>query len=404
MIKGCEMFEARLVHSKETNEEMKELTIQVFDTCDAVKEQWEMLEKVACCYGFQSFIWISTLLEVFTRDNWVQPAIVLVTDASKTPVMLVPLMVQRKHGIATLQFIDFGLADYNAPLICRDFAASLSNERFSVLWQRIVAEIGAIDAIRLDKIPEHVDSVRNPFLQLACYQQEMSFQAQLVGDFETFTKNRSSSLMANSRAKRRRLAKQGLVQFKIAANSAEIDLFVDTMIKQKSIRNQSIGANDIFQNPAYADFYRIIAHKSGIGGVIHLSALTVDDNVVAVHLGMVFRDRLYWIMPAFDLDRFSSFSPGRLLLLDLLRWACDQKFAIFDFTIGGEKYKLDWAGQTMPVYVHSAAASARGAFHAHSFDAYYRIKGTLRWNYPSVFNVIKSLRVQSRRIKTAIRQ
>jgi CelD/BcsL family acetyltransferase involved in cellulose biosynthesis len=75
----------------------------------------------------------------------------------------------------------------------------------------------------------------------------------------------------------------------------------------------------------------------------------------------------------------SRFGPGRTHLHELLRRAIERGFTHFDFTIGDEPYKLDWADRQLALYDHLAAYTARG------------------WLVASAVN---SLRAAKRRIKT----
>jgi CelD/BcsL family acetyltransferase involved in cellulose biosynthesis len=43
-----------------------------------------------------------------------------------------------------------------------------------------------------------------------------------------------------------------------------------------------------------------------------------------------------------------------------MRYAIEHGFRHFDFTIGDERYKLEWSDRTLVLYDHVAPASARG--------------------------------------------
>src|SRR5687767_7242934 len=100
--------------------------IDVFRHCDDIRDVWLRFQEDACCYGFQSHAWISTLLETVGQSAAIRPAIVRVASPAGEPLMLVPLMVRHRYGMTFLEFIDFGLTDYNAPLIDPGFARTLA--------------------------------------------------------------------------------------------------------------------------------------------------------------------------------------------------------------------------------------------------------------------------------------
>ena len=73
---------------------------------------------------------------------------------------------------------------------------------------------------------------------------------------------------------------------------------------------------------------------------VHISCLSLDHEVIAAHMGYLYKDNFFYILPAYDY-RYKNFSVGNILLLELfqdLKKNCNK----FDFTIGGESYKSKW--------------------------------------------------------------
>jgi CelD/BcsL family acetyltransferase involved in cellulose biosynthesis len=60
---------------------------------------------------------------------------------------------------------------------------------------------------------------------------------------------------------------------------------------------------------------------------------------VAVHLGLLGKDRLSWWFPAYDPD-FGRYSPGLILLLDLINEASSRGIPLVDLGRGEHDYKL----------------------------------------------------------------
>lgn len=53
--------------------------------------------------------------------------------------------------------------------------------------------------------------------------------------------------------------------------------------------------------------------------------------------------------------------PGAVHLHELMRHAIEKQFTMFDFTVGDERYKLDWCDGARPLYDHVSVATWRGA-------------------------------------------
>ena len=47
-------------------------------------------------------------------------------------------------------------------------------------------------------------------------------------------------------------------------------------------------------------------------------------------------------MPTYDKEIYGKYSPGRILLTELINWSISNNYEIFDFTTGVENYKKDW--------------------------------------------------------------
>jgi CelD/BcsL family acetyltransferase involved in cellulose biosynthesis len=63
---------------------------------------------------------------------------------------------------------------------------------------------------------------------------------------------------------------------------------------------------------------------------------------------------------SFEGGEWKRFSPGRLLLEDLLKWNFTNRTSIFDFGIGNESYKIAYADETLRLYQANIAVTIIG--------------------------------------------
>jgi CelD/BcsL family acetyltransferase involved in cellulose biosynthesis len=84
-------------------------------------------------------------------------------------------------------------------------------------------------------------------------------------------------------------------------------------------------------------------------GRVHISALLVGDQIVAAHWGLVCRDRFYYLMPSYEGGEWMKFSPGRLLMEELIEWCFSQGIAEFDLGVGDEPYKAKLVDTVVPL-------------------------------------------------------
>ncbi len=76
---------------------------------------------------------------------------------------------------------------------------------------------------------------------------------------------------------------------------------------------------------------------------------------------------------AYD-PELEKYSPGRLLLENLLEWCFSKRLEIFDFTGGGEAYKLEWANVEVLLFKYELSLTLKGKLFMMASD-YYRKHG-----------------------------
>lgn len=77
-------------------------------------------------------------------------------------------------------------------------------------------------------------------------------------------------------------------------------------------------------------------------GRLVVSTVTVEERLVAAHLGVLHEGTMYYWVPAYDVD-VAKYSPGSLLLEEMLRASHARGDKVFDFLEGFEPYKMFYA-------------------------------------------------------------
>jgi len=147
-------------------------------------------------------------------------------------------------------------------------------------------------------------------------------------------------------------------------------------MRQKARSLARMGVADPFAGPGHADFYRSLATGAATRDVVHVSRLDVGTAPAAINLGLTYRGCYYHLLASYDDGELSRFGPGAAHLHELLHYAIDHGFKVFDFTIGDERYKRDWCDTELRLYDYIAAATWRGALIALPMLAAQRLK---RW-------------------------
>ena len=93
---------------------------------------------------------------------------------------------------------------------------------------------------------------------------------------------------------------------------------------------------------------------SGFAGV--LSVLRVGDRIAAAHFGMRSHYTLHYWFPAFDRE-LGRYSPGLILLLELVRAAAGAGLTRLDLGKGDDRYKRDFCTHEIPVGAGAVSVS-----------------------------------------------
>ena len=131
----------------------------------------------------------------------------------------------------------------------------------------------------------------------------------------------------------------------------------------KSAQYQRTGIPNAFRFPWVSDLLQrlLLTRTPGCAGM--LSALYVEDRVIAVHFGIRSRDVLGWWYPSYD-PAFSQYSPGMILFTKLLQHAAGAGIRRIDLGQGDERYKLSVQTGSFPV--------AEGVLSSRTWDRAFR--------------------------------
>jgi CelD/BcsL family acetyltransferase involved in cellulose biosynthesis len=94
----------------------------------------------------------------------------------------------------------------------------------------------------------------------------------------------------------------------------------------------------MFADPRNVALFRRLRER----GVLQVNSLSAGDKVLAAHFASWHDGRTTWWVPAYD-PEYGKFSPGRLLLEELMKTSFERKDTEFDFLIGAEPYKFMYA-------------------------------------------------------------
>lgn len=157
----------------------------------------------------------------------------------------------------------------------------------------------------------------------------------LPGDWETYLAGIDKKQRHEIRRKMRRAEEAGSpIDWSVTTEPGALDADIETFL---ALMEQD-AEKAAFLTPAMRQHMRNTMRCAFAAGCLQLAFLNIAGKRAAAYLNFHYIDRL-WIYNS-GLDRsFSEYSPGWVLLGDLLKWANENGIREFDFMRGDEEYK-----------------------------------------------------------------
>jgi CelD/BcsL family acetyltransferase involved in cellulose biosynthesis len=344
-----------------------ELSLSIYTRLDDVEDEWRRFQQGAECSAFQSFEWLATWQRhIGARDGTV-PVIVVGRFADSRTAFILPLAIETRRPVRRLCWLGEELCDYNAPLLARDFSQRVSSERFLALWREVLTRLQSdrelrYDWIEFEKMPQTVGVQSNPFVNLGVAPNANNAHiTQLGNDWETFYRaRRSSATRRRDRTKRKHLSEFGEIRFETVAEPADLRQTLDTLWEQKRRIFARKGIPDIFARPGYREFFADFAANPDSRHLAHVSRIRIGPDCAAANFALIFGDCYYHVLSSYCDNELTRYGPGTLHLRELLAYAIGRGLRLFDFTIGDERYKMEWSDLRLKLFDYSTGATWRG--------------------------------------------
>lgn len=342
------------------------LKFKIFKELDSECEYlWEKIEKNANLLFFQKYLYIQNLIKVFGIKNY----LIVIIYNDNVPVTVLPLEIKTIKTIKILQWLGTNESDYCCPVILKENI--FNQEEFLAIWKKILKQIDNFDIIYLNKQPENILELSNPFVKyLTNSYHSRAFQIQLNEnevDYLTTLKNKKFT-SEFSRTRKKLLEKNNI---KFENLSENIDIFISDLIKKKIyfLKEKKI-SHSIDGN--LITFYKNL--KMLYPDKLILSTLSINDEIIAANIGIIENKIFYYLLPVVMSKKFKSFSPGKQLIYELISWSKKNNLKIFDFGIGEEVYKKYWSNYSTKIFRYLSFKGFKGSIIYFFLNIYLRFK------------------------------
>lgn len=337
-----------------------QLKIRIFNYfCKDLEVIWSDFQRLSDdgCYVFQTYEWIEYWFYTVGKKNYSMLPLIITVFDDEDAIAIFPLGMYTKYSARIIEFIGGGQSDYNTPIV----SSKVDLKNYNDIWNMVLNELPAYDILNLQRIPHKVVERDNLFLKVACVNKTGStYSLKLPKSSDNLSSVVSKRLLKDNARMVRRLSELGQLKYSISSNRDEYNAIIEITLQQKTDRYLLTGVRNLLDNENIYSFYKGLYDGLSKSLNVHLSSLTLNGEVLATHLGIVYGKRFYYLMPTFSQGDYEKFSPGRLLLDFLVKNSIEEKLEVYDFTIGSELYKKKWCDNEMNIYSHQSYTSSKG--------------------------------------------
>jgi len=281
-----------------------------------------------------------------------EPRLLLATHTSGARALLPAVVAPHRGRLVTRRILEpagQSLFGYAGPLVAN--GTSLATADWTDFWERVRQETSAdCDQALLRAIAPSRAAGRfcepagdaSPVLDLS----DLSTLEELLARC-------SANHRGDVRRRRRRLEEQGDVELWTAgehdAAAALADFHARFVPAYEAVWSGHPDGS-LLERPGVLAFLVRLLRDGLAGGFVHYAALRVSGVPVAWHLGLRQSGELHWWFPAYA-PAWERFSPGKVLLAELLDDGLRRGLRRVHFLTGEQDYKLRWQPRSLRLAV-----------------------------------------------------
>ena len=337
---------------------------------------------------FQHPRWLAPLLATLAVPAGAELFAVIVRQRATGPLVAVLPLLRHRHGLLrVLSVPSLGVSDYGAPLLGPEAPSDQAGAE--ALWRTVKAKMPKADLAVLENMPARVGGQINPLaLVSGAARSKFSRNAIVVEDtVEALLKARGKKYRKEAERCYRLLAEHGAPSFRRAETPEDIRAAYQILDAQQAERRHEKGGRYLLDQPEYRAFYDEVLAAGAPAGFAHIFTLSAGGETCAALFGVSDQDSFTALRISTAGGDWRRLSPGRLIILEAMRYFTARGVRTFDMGIGDYAFKHGFGVEPEPLTELSAALSAKGALALTG----RRLKSTLKKSV-GVTNAVRSLK------------
>jgi CelD/BcsL family acetyltransferase involved in cellulose biosynthesis len=353
---------------------------------------WRGLEANQSCTPYQRFDFVQAWQHNVGVHEGLAPFIVIAFDAERRPLMLLPLAVKHAYGARCASFMGGKHSTFNMALWDREFAATATRADLDGLIAAL-SERHEADVLALHQQPMRWRDLPNPIALLPHQPCANDCPLLTMEPGAAPTTLVSKSFRQRLKGKERKLQPLAGYRYHVAATEADVTRLLDWFFRVKPLRMAEQKLPNVFAETGVEEFIRsaCAAQVSGGNRVIDIHVLECDEEVIAIFAGVADGFRFSMMFNTYTMSASSKYSPGLILMRDIIDYYAVRDYRAFDLGIGSDDYKRLFCKSDEPIFDSFVALSQRGKLAAGVMSGLNRTKRMVKHN-PALLEMAQKLR------------
>ena len=367
--------------------------VGIIDDLREAEPVWRQLEQSGrFCTPYQRFDLLSAWQRHVGECEGVAPFIVIARDRDGEPLLLLPLGVKPAGGVRIASFLGGKHATFNMALWDSEFAARATGSDLETLIAALRANAQA-DVLALTRQPQRWLDLQNPLALLPNQASANDCPLLTMAPHAPPQSRISNSFRRRLKGKERKLQTLPGYRSHLAADDADIRRLLDWFFTVKPQRMAAQNLPNVFADPGVEEFVRdaCLAKLAGGGRAVDIHALECDDEVIAIFAGVADGHRFSMMFNTYTLSGNAKYSPGLILMRDIIDHYAARGFASLDLGIGSDDYKRLFCKDDEPIFDSFVPLTLRGRAAAAGLSALTRAKRLVKQT-PALLQMAQRLR------------
>jgi len=386
-------IEGRTAEAKAWSQPVRVASVDIIHDLAAAEAVWRACENPQVSYTpYQRFDFLAAWQRQVGEREGLTPFIVIAYDGERRPLLLLPLALRHAYGARCASFMGGKHSTFNMALWNKDFAANATAADLEALVAAL-SERHEADVLALHQQPLRWREGPNPLALLPHQPSANDCPLLTMEPGATPAALVSNSFRRRLKGKERKLQPLPGYRYHVANAEADITRLLDWFFRIKPLRMAEQKLPNVFADPGIEDFIRSACTTPLANGnhAIDIHALECDEEVIAIFAGVADGHRFSMMFNTYTMSANSKYSPGLILMRDIIDYYAAKDYRALDLGIGSDDYKRLFCKSDEPIFDSFISLSQRGKLAAGVMSGLNRTKRLVKHN-PALLEMAQKLR------------